>query len=67
MGKIAASVLLKLFINDNEICTILTPPVAYIIYAELLSSNVNNIQSMIPKDQKTTQFIIYLLYKTYNA
>jgi len=47
-GKTAASVLLKLFISGNE------------SMSETLFSNVNNIQSMIPEDQKniTTQCCI---------
>ena len=60
-GKIAASVLLKLFISGKSVAmkdaTPLTPP---IVLAELyIFLNVNNIQSLIPKDQKniTTQVI----------
>ena len=43
-GKIAASVLLKLFISGNERCHTTTPPSAL---AELYFSNVNNITSLI--------------------
>jgi len=52
--KIAASVLLKLFISGNERCHTTDAPERI---SETLFSNVNNIQSMIFDDQKnkTTQ------------
>jgi len=46
--KKAASVLSKLFISGNEGCHTTDAPIAW---AELFQ-NVNNIQSMIPEDQK---------------
>jgi len=45
-SKIAASVLLKLFINGDENTTPLTP----LAHELTLFSNINNIQTMIPKD-----------------
>jgi len=59
-GKIAASVLLKMFISGNERCHSTDTPSAC---EELFLSHVNNIQSMIPEDLKniTTQVIINLL------
>jgi len=48
MGKIAASVLLKL-LNGNERCHT-TDPLSSQCMSRNLFSNVNSIQSMIPKD-----------------
>ena len=53
-GKIAASVLLKLFISGNKKCHTTDAPERM---DGTLFSNMNNIQSMIPEGQKnkTTQ------------
>ena len=64
MGEITVSVLLKLFINENERCHF-TDDLAhkrncFLVQAMLpggfffhqFNSNVNNIQSMIPEDKK---------------
>jgi len=48
-GKIAASVLYKLFISSNERCPTTDAPWRM---SGTLFLNVNNIQSMIPDDQK---------------
>ena len=65
MGKISASVLLKLFINGNETCYTTDAPY---LMGGILLSNVNNIQSMIPVDQTNTSTqccsIINLMYVT---
>ena len=57
MGKIAASVLLKLFINENEKCQYTDNPKRM---SGTLFSNVNNIPSLIPNDQKTWNDVIML-------
>ena len=49
-GNTAACVLLKLFIRGNERCHTTDPHHTTSAWAEF--SNVNNIQSMIPEDQK---------------
>jgi len=49
MGKIAASVLMNLFIKGNEKCHSINDPLRM---SAAPFSNVNNILSMIPKDHK---------------
>jgi len=49
-GKIEASVLLKLFVSDNERCHTTTPLAQE---HKSIFKNVNNIQSIIPEDQKS--------------
>jgi len=48
-GKVAASVLLKMLISADERCQTTD---ALLRMSGTLFSNVNNIQSMIPEDQK---------------
>ena len=50
MGKIAASVLLKLFNNGNKRCRTAD---AHLRLSGTLLSNVNNTHSIIPEDQKS--------------
>ena len=47
MGKILASVLLKMFVNGKELCYTTDAPLAH----EQNSTNVNSKQSMVHEDQ----------------